>query len=200
MLRKPRIKRQDAELDITSFMNLMIVLVPVLLMMMVFSHITVLDLKLPELTDPSVQAENEEDDEVKVLELMVRANQIEVYYPQTYLLKTIPSIDDGYDYDTLVQILKQVKQLLREQGVEKNDISILLEQDIDYQTIVTLMDKSRSYKAVVVASVVDAELFPVISLGDAPAVRNADMIKATGESNSDQNRNQNSTNGEGGSK
>lgn len=177
MLRKPRIKRQEAELDITSFMNLMIVLVPVLLLMMVFSHITVLDLKLPELTDESVVSEQNEDED-KQLEIMVRKDQIEIYYPQTYLLKTIPSTEAGYDYDTLVATLKQVKQLLREQGIEKKDLSLLLEPNIDYQTIVTLMDKARSYKAVVVASVVDAELFPEVSLGDAPTVANAEAIKA----------------------
>mgnify|MGYP000098667648 CR=1 FL=1 len=175
MLRKPRIKRQEAELDITSFMNLMIVLVPVLLMMMVFSHITVLDLKLPDLADPSIQNESDSEAE-KQLELMVRDNQIEVYYPQSYLLKTIVSTDQGYDYDSLVQTLKQVKHLLQEQGIDKKDLSLLLEPQIDYQTIVTLMDKSRSYKAVVVASVVDAELFPDISLGDALTVTNADVL------------------------
>lgn len=45
-----RIKRRfkaDAELNITSFMNLMIILVPVLLMGMVLARTTVLDLKLP---------------------------------------------------------------------------------------------------------------------------------------------------------
>ncbi|NMP16539.1 biopolymer transporter ExbD [Thalassotalea sp. Y01] len=178
MLRKTRIKRQDAELDITSFMNLMIVLVPVLLMMMVFSHITVLDLKLPELTDPTLQSENEEQEEDETLELMVRDNQIEIYYPQTYLLKTIPNTDEGYDFESLVAVLKQVKQLLSERGIEKSDISILLEPQIDYQTIVTLMDRSRSYKAVVVASVVDAELFPDISLGDAPQVSNPELLEA----------------------
>ena len=72
-----------------------------------------------------------------------------------------------------------MKQLLREKGIDKKDLSLLLEPDIDYQTIVTLMDKARSYKAVVVASVVNAELFPEISLGDAPTVTNADAIKAT---------------------
>jgi len=42
--------REEAELDITSFMNLMIILVPVLLLSMVFARTTVLDLKLPDIT------------------------------------------------------------------------------------------------------------------------------------------------------
>ena len=45
---------------------------------------------------------------------------------------------------------------------------MLLEEDIPYQAIVALMDTTRSYPDVVIASVVEAELFPEISLGDAP--------------------------------
>jgi len=47
----------------------------------------------------------------------------------------------------------------------------LLGEDINYQTIVSAMDTVRSFKTVVAASVVDGELFPEISLGDAPALQ-----------------------------
>lgn len=43
--------------------------------------------------------------------------------------------------------------------------------DIDYQTLITAMDTVRSYQAVVAASVVEGELFPDVSLMDAPADR-----------------------------
>ena len=66
-------------------------------------------------------------------------------------------------------MLQEVKRQLREQGIEKRSITVLSEQDIDYQTIVSAMDTVRSFKAVVAASVVDAALFPEISFGDAPA-------------------------------
>ena len=45
---------------------------------------------------------------------------------------------------------------------------MLLGEEVSYQTIVTAMDTVRSFKAVVAANLVDAELFPNISLGDAP--------------------------------
>ena len=45
----------------------------------------------------------------------------------------------------------------------------MLEQETDYQTLVRVMDRVRSYPAVVGLDVVEAELFPVISLGDTPA-------------------------------
>ena len=40
-------QREAADLDVTPFMNLMIVLVPVLLLSMVFTHTTVIDLNFP---------------------------------------------------------------------------------------------------------------------------------------------------------
>ena len=59
-------------------------------------------------------------------------------------------------------------QELKRRMPEKQDITVLLEQETDYQTLVTIMDKVRSYPTVQNLEVVHAELFPVISLGDAP--------------------------------
>ena len=53
-------------------------------------------------------------------------------------------------------------------NIDKKAATILLEENISYQVIVALMDTTRSYQDVLIASVVDAELFPEISLGDAP--------------------------------
>ena len=68
----------DPELDITSFMSLMTVLVPVLLLNMVFSHISVLNLNLPGLSDPSTTQEQKENQQ---LELVLRADYIDINYP-----------------------------------------------------------------------------------------------------------------------
>jgi len=46
---------------------------------------------------------------------------------------------------------------------------LLAEPNTDYQTLVTVMDTVRIYPAVVAASLVDAVLFPDISLGEADA-------------------------------
>jgi len=158
--------KKEAELDITSFMNLMIVLVPVLLMMMVFSRITVLELALPQLGEASEQNLDVKDQR---LELVVRADNIAVYYPQGYLVKDIALTEQGYDYPALQLVLRQIKQTLVNKNIDKKAATLLLEEDIPYQVIVALMDTTRSYQDVLIASVVDAELFPEISLGDAPA-------------------------------
>lgn len=164
-----RIKRRyktAPELDVTSFMNLMIILVPVLLMGMVLSRTTVLDLNLPNLADSSIPQTEEPPQQ---LELIIRADKFEVNYPAGINLKTIEKTAQGdYDFKLLSSVLQETKRLLENQGIQKSDIYILSEKDTDYQTLVTTMDTVRSFKAVVAASMVDAQLFPDISLGDAP--------------------------------
>jgi biopolymer transport protein ExbD len=57
MIKRRKVPLADAELDITSFMNLMIVLVPVLLLSLVFAQIRVLNIQLPPLTEQQLQQE-----------------------------------------------------------------------------------------------------------------------------------------------
>ena len=175
-------QKEDAELDITSFMNLMIVLVPVLLMMMVFSRITVVELNLPSLSNIPAG----ESLEQQLLEVEVSERGLDVFFPQGYLVANIPMIpkveneDDAapaatisdsplvHDFDQLQQTLIALKQTLLANGTEKRDIILLLQENTDYQTIVSLIDTTRSYKDVLITDVVDAELFPDVSLSDAP--------------------------------
>ena len=165
-----RIKRrykEEPDLDITSFMNLMIILVPVLLMSMVLSRTTVLDLKLPDLADSSTPVTEEPPLQ---LEVIIRADKFEVNYPAGIKWKWVEKTPEGeYDFKTLSLVLQETKRLLQDKGVEKKDIYILSEKDTDYQTLVSTMDTARSFKAVVAANMVNAELFPEIALGDAPA-------------------------------
>ena len=165
-----RIKRrlkEDADLDITSFMNLMIILVPVLLISMVLARTTVLDLKLPDMADASTPLM---DEPAQQLELIIRADRFEVNYPAGIKLKWIEKTPAGeYNFALLSSVLQETKRLLEDKGIQKKDIYILSEKDTDYQTLVSTMDRVRSFKAVVAASLVDAELFPEIALGDAPA-------------------------------
>ena len=164
MKKRRRLPAREAELDITAFMNLTIVLVPILLLGMVFSRITEIEITLPPgATQKDIPAE------LLQIELVIRTDGMQIDYPSGVLLKRIPLTTSGeYDFEFLSLVLQEVKRQLREKGVEKKSITLLPTPDIDYQTIVTAMDTVRSFKAVVAASFVDAELFPNISFGDAP--------------------------------
>jgi len=158
-------RQQEAELDITAFMNLMIVLVPVLLMGMVFSQITVIELKLPRAAIAAEQAGEE-----RQLEVVIKTDGLQVNYPAGVLLREFPKQEGVQDVKGLSDFLQQVKRELREKGVDKKSIALLSMEDTTYQEIVSVMDSVRSFQAVIATSVVNAELFPEIALGDAPSV------------------------------
>jgi len=156
---------EHADVDVTAFINLVVVLVPVLLMGMVLSHITVLDLKLPDIPAASV----EQQEPPAQLELIIRPDYFDINYPAGIRLKRIEKTATGqYDYKNLTLYLQEIKRQLGEKGIQKRDIYLLSEKNTDYQTLVSVMDTVRSYRTVVATSVVNAELFPEVSLGDAP--------------------------------
>lgn len=156
---------EHADVDVTAFINLVVVLVPVLLMGMVLSHTTVLDLKLPDIP----AASTEQVEPPAQLELIIRPDYFDINYPAGIRLKRIEKTSSGkYDYENLTLYLQEIKRQLGEKGIQKRDIYLLSEKNTDYQTLVTVMDTVRSYRTVVATSVVNAELFPEVSLGDAP--------------------------------
>jgi biopolymer transport protein ExbD len=169
-MRRIKKAKDEAELDITSFMNLMIVLVPVLLLNMVFSQTTVLEIKLPEAAQQAIENPKEN----QTLELIARDDYLLLNFPAGKPLAKIDNVDGQYNYKALSSKLQELKQwFANNEKADKRDIVILLQEDTSYQKLVTLMDTVRSYEAVLVADVVNAELFPDISLGDAPALANA---------------------------
>lgn len=165
-------RKESADIDVTSFMNLMIVLVPVLLLSMTFTQTTVLEIKLPELTGGATAT----TDPQSKLEVEISDTGFRVYFPETTLVQEIPveQGDEGlvYDYDKLSYTLQAIKSTV----TEKRDILLRSELDIDYQHIVATMDVMKSYKTVVAASVVEIELFPEIALDDARGVVKASKL------------------------
>ena len=57
---------------------------------------------------------------------------------------------------------------LKESYPTKTDAAILLEQDIAYETVVRVMDTVRIAEAIEGDAIVRSDLFPDISIGDAP--------------------------------
>ena len=154
-----------AELNITAFMNLMVILVPFLLITAVFSRLAILELNLPGSSSEPV----EQQDQVFQLEIIVRSDKIEVADRNQGLLGSYPNGEDGYDFDAVSEKLAQLKR----RYPNKTDASILLEQDIPYDTLVQIMDTVRVSVEAKDGSgdsqtLVRSDLFPDISIGDAP--------------------------------
>ena len=158
-----RHNQDTADLNITAFMNLMVILVPFLLITAVFSRVAVLELNLPgSSTEPA-----DPQDQTFQLEVIVRENKIEVGDRNQGLLGVYPNSDTGdYDYEALSGKLSELK----DRYPKKTDASILLESDIEYDTLVQVMDRVRVEEEVEGESVVRNDLFPDISIGDAPVL------------------------------
>lgn len=160
-MRRRRIRRPatTTELNITAFMNLMVVLVPFLLMTAVFSHIAILELNLPS---PESGSNNNKKPAFD-LKMVIRKNSITVMNGRSIIQKILKN-KDQHNFKFLSQVLKQVKAKYD----SKQAITILSEPNISYEILVQAMDASRSYFVFQTGSIIEAELFPEISIGDAP--------------------------------
>lgn len=151
--------KPDTELNITAFMNLMVVLVPFLLLMAVFTRLTVIELALP---GPLTEAEPPEDPPIE-LEVVIRNGRVDVQDRGSALLGEYPRIDGKDDYRKIVEKLRQVKA----QFPEVISASILAEDDVPYDRIVQVMEIMRSYNTEKDGDILQEALFPEISLGKA---------------------------------
>src|ERR1700719_544396 len=159
-----RHSRKPEQLLLVPMIDIFTVLVTFLLMTAVFSRTVILQLNLP----PS-QTEFRDPPPGLQLEVMVRKDLIQVADRNTGPLATLPNTPGGYNYDALTEYLKRVKAKFP----EKTDASILLEADTPYDTLVQVMDRVRVFEAGQGLNSVQAELFPDISIGDAPATAEA---------------------------
>lgn len=157
-----RIERDPGEINITAFMNLMVILVPFLLITAVFSRIVVLELNLP----PAAEAKAKPAKKFQ-LEVTVRKDQLVVADRNGGVIKRIRNTGDGYNYGLLSKVLTELKSRFP----SSQDAMILAESSTSYNTLVQVMDAVRMVEVITAGSVVKYELFPEIGIGDAPAKR-----------------------------
>jgi len=159
-----RTKKPAYDIDVTTFLNLMVVLVPFLLITAVFSRLTIVELDLP--SSSGGPASNEEG---FTPEVIVRQDIIEITNGKV-IIAAIPNKDDEYDLQSLSDYMVELKQTYPNQEAA----SVLMEARIPYDYLIQVMDIVRS----VAVPIEDAEqgeeqyelvaLFSDVSVGDAP--------------------------------
>jgi len=166
-----RTKGGSHEIDVTTFLNLMVVLVPFLLITAVFSRLTIVELNLPSSAGgPSSTSEG------FTPEVIVREAGIEITNGRS-IIAAIPNNDDGvYDLTTLSDYMVELKQTYPEQEAA----SVLMEAQIPYDYLIQVMDIVRSVQVPLKDEsgeplLADGEpqyelyaLFSEVSVGDAP--------------------------------
>ena len=157
-----RSKEQLTEMDVTTFLNLMVVLVPFLLITAVFSRIAIVELDLP--SSASVAVAQEPKFRVEVI---VREGGLEIGNGKS-VIAALPMKDGEYDLERLSQYMVSLK----EDNPTTESASVLLEPTIAYDYLIQVMDVVRSIQ---ISADEEAEtefaqlaLFTQISVGEAP--------------------------------
>jgi len=141
----------------TSFMNLMMCLVPFLLTTAAFSRLTIAELDLPS-ANSAAQATP-----TFRVEVVVREAGLEIM-DGSQVIAAIPKVGDSYDLPKLSEYLVAIKS----EYPQKDDASVLLEPDIEYDHLIQVMHVVRSVETHDGGQTVRADLFTAISIGDAP--------------------------------
>jgi biopolymer transport protein ExbD len=151
---------ESPELDVSTFLNLMVVLVPFLLIGAVFSRVAIMELTIPTSAGGSaLKTPN------FAIEVIVRKAGLEIANGLS-VEAAIPKKDGRYDMEMLSKMLMRLKA----RYPEKEDATILMESDIEYDYLIQVMDVVRGAEvhAQQGGNVEKTVLFPDISIGDAP--------------------------------
>jgi hypothetical protein len=97
------------------------------------------------------------------LEVIVHPTELVINDRNSGPLKVLPNVAAGYDLNALSEFMRVVKSKFP----QKMDATVLLGPDIAYDVLVQVMDTVRVYE-LPTAPFSKAELFPDISVGDAP--------------------------------
>jgi biopolymer transport protein ExbD len=160
-----RLRKTAAHLEITAFINLIVVLVPFLLSTAVFTHLAVIDLSLP--AQSSEKLEKLDPNKLLKLEVVIRPEALEVGDRIGGLFWRIPNVSTGPDVKTLSARIEEVKL----KYPDTREATVLSEPNTSYDALVQVMDAVRSGHQVQGAKIVSTDFFPNISIGDAPIRR-----------------------------
>lgn len=154
---------ESEELELTTLLNILVVLVSFLLLSAVFSQVTIQELNMP----PQAGGPAAPRTEVPlVIEVMLRKDSLEIGNGKE-VTDHLPKLGDRYDTAGLSQKLKALKDL----NPGKRDAILLVEPDIGYASMIAVMD---ALKFVEVkgpnehSQRMRITLFPNVTVGDAP--------------------------------
>lgn len=148
------LKPSSEDLNLTPIMNVFMIIIPFLLLTAVFAKTAIIDIYLPQ--EAGSSSATDTASEPQVLTVSVTDSGFELGGVGNGMV--IPKVSDRYDFKQLSEELTKIK----ERYPEKEDIVLLIQQNLPYETVVKIMDTARE---------TDGKerkpLFPLVSLGEA---------------------------------
>ena len=160
--------KEDTDPNLTPIMNLMVVLIPLLLTSAQFIKLGMIEINLP----PAISADamiNMPKEIEKKLDLTVTITDEGFYLASSLAVArgsggqgpSIPRLENGeYDFDELNRNLYEIKKTATGVFKDADQVIIVAEPDIDYQTVVSAMDAARMFNS----AQEQLPLFPAVSL------------------------------------
>lgn len=154
MLARPSSRKhrlhEEKELQITAFLNLMVILIPFLLVTAVFARMAAIELTLPSESKASPEKNARADAPHKFrLIISIHENEIRVMNNETSLGVYKQDEKGAYHFEQFTDLLTSLKK----EHPEEKGATILSRPSISYKTLVETIDTVR-------------EGFPDISLGE----------------------------------
>ncbi len=163
-MRVRRLRKHPAELEVTAFINLIVVLLPFLLSTAVFTRMSVIDMSLPARNTGGVEQLQAND---LKLEIVIRRDAIEVGDRIGGLIQRIPAVNGTQDLRTLSALMLEIKRRFP----DATTASILAEPETSYDLLVQVMDVTRATYTADGVNLVRTDLFPDVAIGDAPVIK-----------------------------
>ena len=148
--------RSAANVDVTAFLSLMVILVPFLLITAVFSRITILELQ-------SAGSDASPVRDPLQLVVVVREQLVEVAHAGQAEAVLLARTPDGAEIPALSSLMADLKSRFP----DSREATILLEPQVEYDLLVQIMDAVRIQQIRRDDGVESRELFPQIALGEA---------------------------------
>jgi biopolymer transport protein ExbD len=153
------------EIDVTAFMNLMVVLIPFLLLSASFNYLTMFELYLPVTGSEAAQ---EQRDKRPDLSVVLRSQRLELQVQGRGTVARVKYAESGL-LDT-VRFQAELRKL-KSRYPTVTQVTLLSEPEITYERIIEVMDSVRAMQVNSEGIGYRLELFPDIALGEAPAKR-----------------------------
>jgi len=126
----------EVDLDIRPFMNVLLILIPFLASVAVYTRLSILPMSLPPNVGAGMGASAEKP-KLKIT-LVVESAGIKITYGEK-LLDSVPKVGDDYNYVLLAEKLKT-----RQADIEiKNEIIVAVKDNISFKYVVHIMDVCR---------------------------------------------------------
>jgi len=157
-----RVRRlESTEIDLTPYMNLLVVLAPFLLITAVFTRLAVLEIYLPPPASAELMSKLPSPEEQLVLTISITEKGL-VVANGNKIISFVQPTSKGHDLQTLSNVLQQIKARFP----TVDNAIILSKPDIAYDELVQVMDATRVALVVSDGRKTSYSLFPNISLGE----------------------------------